>query len=94
MQVNLCDDMKGCRRRADHKGVLVRRRSVRFDIVSTGFYLQTQNREWNELTDHTGTATKDRTILFPHCAAEGSTAGKRSMEAPPSLSKMTSLVSG
>ena len=45
------------------------------DIISSGFYLQIQNKEWNELTDVTGTV-KDRSTLFLYCAAEDGKVGK------------------
>ena len=45
------------------------------DLISSGFYLQTQNKEWNELTDVTGTV-KDLSTLFLYCAAEDDKVGE------------------
>ena len=58
------------------------------DIISSGFYLQIprqiQNKEWNELTDVTRTAVKDRlTGLFLYCTAAED--GKIGVEGAPSM---------
>ena len=36
------------------------------DVLSTGFYLQTESKQWNEIIDVTGTV-EDRTTLFLCC---------------------------
>ena len=64
------------------------------DLISSGFYLQTQNKEWNELTDVTGTV-KDLSTLFLYCASEDDKVGEgASMEMSLGSSRSTMMPQG